>query len=535
MMRKEFDGDRLDRNIKELPKGGPMMAGLLDAIRQADEAKDAYWQLYFRYKYACEATFRDDPPKAIPVAAEFAGIFEENPNALPENVGAEAYVMITQLGIDPIVNLPQISKKQWEEMMDRYYDLVKRFHMGYRTYWWQLTQFWQYVDKEKAFEYFQKFWETERDDLSDCRQCEQSYAVRMSLMMGDEKAAEEYGKSLKEGNIFFCSDNPQRYWQYMIDYAMNKGDLKTAAPLANKLARKGSRDRSDLSYMGAALRCFAYTNMDQGISLLKKGMEWTIGMWDQRKCYDFYKGAYVYCKELSKENHTVELALSKEAGCYQKNGIYNCSDLAEWFYRQAEEIGKRFDKRNQSDYFAKDLALACACETSGCEIANQQIEVLISSVSPVCPQEAFVESDGKTCYFYMVRFPNTPEQMIASCFVCNLVDESRIIPLEKWRENPAGTPTLPYDLVSHDKRGFLLDEDELEIIWTMEGSGAALLYEGELLAFLPEWIFAAEFPGYSRYIIGETPFGVEMSQAMDYLEEVVEAGRDFWESMEEDF
>ena len=383
-MRKEFNGDSLDQKIKKLPGGAPMMASLLDAIRQADEAKDAYWQLNFRYKYACEATFRDDPAKAIPIAAEFATIFEENPNALPEDAGAEAYVMITQMGIDPIVNLPQISKEQWEEMMEKYYDLVKRFHVGYRTYWWQLTQFWQYVDKEKAFEYFQRFWKTERDDLSDCRECEQSYAVRISLMMGDENAARKYGESLEEGNFYFCSDNPQRYWQYLIDHALNQGDLKTAAPLANKLARKGSRDKSDLSYIGAALRCFAYTNREQGITLLKKGVEWTLGMWDQRRCYDFYKGAYVYCKELFKAQDTVELVLPKEAAFYQKDGVYNCNVLAEWFYNQAKKIGNQFDKRNGSDYFAKDLALACACERSDYEPEEQQ-EILISSTSPVIP------------------------------------------------------------------------------------------------------------------------------------------------------
>ena len=41
-----------------------------------------------------------------------------------------------------------------------------------------MTNFWQYIDKEKAFEYFEKFWKTGRDSLSDCRACDRTYRDR---------------------------------------------------------------------------------------------------------------------------------------------------------------------------------------------------------------------------------------------------------------------------------------------------------------------------------------------------------------------
>ena len=42
------------------------------------------------------------------------------------------------------------------------------------------------IDKQKAFSYFQRFWKTGRDDLSDCRACERCYAIKMYLLMEDE-------------------------------------------------------------------------------------------------------------------------------------------------------------------------------------------------------------------------------------------------------------------------------------------------------------------------------------------------------------
>ena len=162
-------------------------------------------------------------------------------------------------------------------------------------------------------------------------------------------------------------------------------------------------------------------------------------------------------------------------------------------------------------------------------------EILVGSNSPVCPEEAFVEQDGRTCYFYLRRFPDTQEQTISSCFVCNMLDQSHVIPIAEWKKDPSGPPMLPYDQVTHDPDGLTLDADELEIVWTMEGSGAGLLYKGELLAFLPEWASHENFPGYSRYIKGETPFGWGMTQAKEHLDAVIRAGRDFWAKMEGDF
>lgn len=362
MRKKTFDGEMLMREMSIVPSGAMKMDALKEAIRQADEAKQDYYRLIFRYDYASEATFHDDPPKAMPIAAEFSHIFEENPTALPEDSGKDAYLMIIQMGIDPIVHLPQIPMTQWEELMKQFYDLVKHYHVGLRTYWKQMTNFWQYIDKEKAFEYFEKFWKTGRDSLSDCRACDRSFAVRMCLLVGDRKAADEYAKPLKAGRIRFCPDTPQLYWLAYLEDALDRGDLKEAIPFANQLFYKGNRDKGDLSYLGAVLRCWAYTDLDKAIEKLTSRLEWTFGMWDQKKIYDFYKGAIACFRELAKRQEVVSLNLSKDFPLYNEENSYNCTTLADWFYNQAEVIAKRFDARNQSDYFVKNLALTCACE-----------------------------------------------------------------------------------------------------------------------------------------------------------------------------
>ena len=361
MERQILSGEEWDYVIARLPQGKPRMEALQSAIQQMDQAQEHFWRMMFRYQYGCEVTFRDDPPKAIPVAQEFSAIFREHSKLLFERSpdgAAEMHLMIVQMGIDPIVFLPQISFAQWEQMMEEFYKLVKHYHIGLRTYWWQMARFWRYIDQEKAYQYFQKFWKTGRDGLSDCRACERSYAVQMALMAGDRAAADEYAKPMEQKRIRFCSDTPQLYWLAYLEDALDRGNLKEAEKRANALYRKGDRDKSDLSYIGAVLRCWAYTDLERAVDLTVKRLEWTIGMWDQKKVYDFYKGAWICFRELAKGENQVTLKLPERFPLYQENGVYRPAELADWFYSHAQEIAQAFDRRNGSELFEQDLNLA---------------------------------------------------------------------------------------------------------------------------------------------------------------------------------
>ena len=79
MQQEVFDGEKLSRIIEKLPKGKPRIDAYEEAIRLADQTQDAYWRLGFRFHYASEVYFQDDPPKCIGAAAEFGPIFEAAP------------------------------------------------------------------------------------------------------------------------------------------------------------------------------------------------------------------------------------------------------------------------------------------------------------------------------------------------------------------------------------------------------------------------------------------------------------------------
>jgi hypothetical protein len=70
----------------------------------------------------------------------------------------------------------------------------------------------------------------------------------------------------------------------------------------------------------------------------------------------------------------------------------------------------------------------------------------------------------------------------------------------------------------------------LTALWLEEGDGAAILEDGELLAVLPGWAgISRRMPGYSRDIIGQTPFGWSLDDALEGLGPRTEQSARFWQ------
>lgn len=347
--------DEMDETINGMPDGEAKNEAYVNAIRLADEQKEVYYQLYFRFRYASYVTFHDDPTKAIPLAAEFANIFEANALAMEKRRMQSAYLWTTLLGLDSICNLPQIPKEQWEKMMDGCKKLVKRYHMGSRMYWWQMCNFYYYIDEEKAFECFQKAWASKRDILTDCGACECSSAVRIYLLKGDREQADYWAAELKAGKFEECNDAEPKMQMYYLQDALKRGDFEEAAPLADKLYPYANESKNELEFLGTALQCFAYTNPDTALKIVEERLEWALQIYILKWRYDFYKGAWLTFHELAKTKETVKLSLTEQFPLWNSQNTYSVRELEQWFFTQAQKLAERFDKRNGTDYFAKDM------------------------------------------------------------------------------------------------------------------------------------------------------------------------------------
>jgi len=149
---------------------------------------------------------------------------------------------------------------------------------------------------------------------------------------------------------------------------------------------------------------------------------------------------------------------------------------------------------------------------------------LLSSESPYGSRRLVVEYDSWTTAAYMYD----AAEPIAATWIANHRRAPADIDLAMLDAGHA--PEMPDGYTKHPEGRPPLDPRSLSALWFEEGDGVAVMENGDLLAVLPGWADMTKgMPGYSRDVIGQTPFGWSLDEAMEGLgRRVAEAG-DFWQ------
>jgi hypothetical protein len=148
---------------------------------------------------------------------------------------------------------------------------------------------------------------------------------------------------------------------------------------------------------------------------------------------------------------------------------------------------------------------------------------LLESVSPYGSRTVTVEYDGWTTAAYL----HDGASAISATWIANhrpapaAVDQGRI--------DAGRAPLMPAALTRHPDGRPPPRADALEALWFEEGDGVAVLEDGEPLAVLAGWsAMDRGVPGYSRDVIGQTPFGWPLEEVIDALGPRIERARTYW-------
>src|ERR1700756_733875 len=151
------------------------------------------------------------------------------------------------------------------------------------------------------------------------------------------------------------------------------------------------------------------------------------------------------------------------------------------------------------------------------------VVTLLDSVNPYGSRRLTVEFDGTTTAAYL-RDETT---VIAATWIANHLRAPRTTDPE--RLNAGHAPVMPASRTRHPRGRPPLDPATLQALWFEEGDGVALLERGTLLAVIPGWSdMARGMPGYSRDVIGQTPFGWSLDDAMEGLGPRADRATAFW-------
>lgn len=150
-------------------------------------------------------------------------------------------------------------------------------------------------------------------------------------------------------------------------------------------------------------------------------------------------------------------------------------------------------------------------------------DALLDSESPYASRRLVVECDGDTTAAYL----QDAESVIAATWIAN----HRPAPpaADMARLDAGEAPLMPAGHTKQPGGSPPIDPRTLRALWWEEGDGVAVTEGGRLLAAIPGWCdMARGMPGYSRDVIGQTPFGWSLDDAMEGLGPRADRAAAFW-------
>lgn len=176
---------------------------------------------------------------------------------------------------------------------------------------------------------------------------------------------------------------------------------------------------------------------------------------------------------------------------------------------------------------------------------SRRQETLLESVSPYGSRRLTVSCDGVTTAAFLhdeitLRHgaASRDSAVIALAWVANhrpappgTVPGGR--PGHAGSPGPAGPGKVPLMPAAHTRLPGGCpppDPAALEVVWFEEGDGVAVAEDGRLLTVIPGWSCVSRaMPGYSRDVIGQTPIGWSLYDAMEGLGPRVDEARSHWQ------
>src|SRR5260370_28334054 len=148
---------------------------------------------------------------------------------------------------------------------------------------------------------------------------------------------------------------------------------------------------------------------------------------------------------------------------------------------------------------------------------------VLESESPYGSRRLVVEYDGATTAAYL----HDAGVVLGAAWIANHEQAPQSADLARLRAGKA--PLMPAAQTKHPAGRPPLDARTLRALWFEEGDGVAVIEGGQLLAVIPGWSeMARGMPGYSRDVIGQTPFGWSLDDAMEGLGPRADRATAFW-------
>lgn len=348
----ESQVDALVRQAAHLPDDDEKVAILEEAVRVADTGRDIKLQYETREEFMRAAYFSGAIEKALVAFSWCLAQFDKYPGKFDEWTILWRYKWM----INVISDFPEVSKEQIYQMLDEMAERYRKSGNGLRAVYKYRYRFEMFRgNRQEAIEHYEHALELPDDELSDCAACELDEQVTFSIYKGKDYLALLMAGPILSG-VRKCASVPHRTLAKLLLPLLRLGRREEAWEYHLRGYRLIESNKAYLAYVTDHLMFLPlYGDLEKAALLLEKHYGWTEVLKNVHDRYLFYRAAWLFLDIMSESAETIELRLPSTFPLSDESGRYKTRQLADWFKQEAQLIGEKFDRRNGTDHFAREL------------------------------------------------------------------------------------------------------------------------------------------------------------------------------------
>ncbi|MCU1266459.1 MAG: hypothetical protein JWM21_2777 [Acidobacteria bacterium] len=341
----------------ELEEGDEQISMLEAAVRLADGLRDLELQYEIRELLVRACVFGGATDKGLVTFSWCLAQFDQHPGQFSEWAILWKYKWI----VGVICNFPQIPKPRIYQMLDDLADRSLRAGYGLRAvhmHRYRAERFWN--NREQAIEYFHRMEAEPKDELSNCSVCELDDEVGFSIYRGHDERALELARPLLNGEEK-CATVPHRTYANVLLPLLRLGRQHDALAYHRRGYELVAGNKSFLDKIADHLIFLTLTeNFTRALEVFERHYPWMEKNHDAFYHFRFSRAAWlmfeILAEHADKSLAEPRLRLPRSFPPFVDEGRYHAVKLAAWFKLRAEELGRRFDRRNENSFFAQTLA-----------------------------------------------------------------------------------------------------------------------------------------------------------------------------------
>ncbi len=364
-----YDPETLVHNYRRIAHGKARAGAIRSAINQADLNNDIPYMMFFREELCDESYWFVDELEVVTVYPELLAIMDRYPETRPVKFAGDRDNILNILNtykdlLDVCTSFYQIPM---EDCINFHNDFMKRWLAYGRTareaYHMFFDLYLETGDLDNAAKFLDKLKKVPAEAY-DCVACAITGEIKYYLLNNEKDKADKLAEKVYDGT-YRCnsrwSDSILKLRRSYLKYYILHGDYEKAAEITYLMEHSGSQINAYNKY--ASFMCaYVHIKPGRGLRIYKKHWkEWQ----EENNQYDRYynfKDAACFFKGLETERsrNTVRLELDRRFPLYNEENIYNIKSMSKYYYKEAEDIARKFDKRNTTDRFIKELEMSFA-------------------------------------------------------------------------------------------------------------------------------------------------------------------------------